>query len=96
MTHHSQLSPGAFDILEPREGEAVSSSEINTIMCPGLAFTKIGQRMGQGGGFYDRLLEKATAAHIYGACFDEQIVQEIPEESHDQRMLEILHPSLGS
>ena len=92
----SQLKAGAFGILEPDSGAIVDPSEIKMIVCPGLAFSKTGQRLGQGGGFYDRFLSLSSQASTYGACFDEQITDSLPMESHDHRVSGVLHPSFGT
>ncbi len=54
------------------------------VLVPGLAFTPAGQRLGRGGGFYDRLLTgRATGAYKLGICFASQLLQSIPTEEHD-------------
>lgn len=54
------------------------------ILVPGLAFTKDHQRLGRGGGFYDRLLAgRAKEAFKLGVCFRLQIRDRIPYEAHD-------------
>jgi 5-formyltetrahydrofolate cyclo-ligase len=66
---------------------AVASAEIDVILVPGLAFTRDGQRLGRGGGFYDRLLVQLPAHTLkLGVCFDFQIVERLPSEPHDQRV----------
>jgi 5-formyltetrahydrofolate cyclo-ligase len=65
----------------------VPPAEIDTILIPGLAFTKSGHRLGRGGGFYDRYLAllPSTSCKI-GVCFALQLVEDLPFEPHDQRM----------
>ena len=55
------------------------------ILVPGLAFDRNGGRMGFGKGYYDRLLESSNAVKI-GLCYDFQILEKIPTESHDVPM----------
>lgn len=55
------------------------------LLVPALAFTKDGQRLGRGGGFYDQYLRSHEVLKI-GVCLKEQIVPSLPEEEHDQRM----------
>lgn len=76
------LQKGAYGILEPREIRTAEESEIDVILVPGLAFDKRGGRMGFGKGYYDRLLAKTTAVKI-GLCYDFQLFDKIPTESHD-------------
>lgn len=54
------------------------------VLVPGLAFTREGNRMGRGGGFYDRLLTgRAKDAYKLGICFASQLLESIPTEEHD-------------
>jgi 5-formyltetrahydrofolate cyclo-ligase len=54
------------------------------VVVPGLAFTAAGDRLGQGGGWYDRFLSETRADCVtVGVCFTEQIVDALPVEAHD-------------
>lgn len=69
------------------EAHIVPPAEISAIIVPGLAFTKHGQRLGRGGGYYDRYLASLPpATHKIGVCFSLQIVDSLPIEPHDQKM----------
>lgn len=59
------------------------------IIVPGLAFTKTGQRLGMGGGYYDRYLAEHPDAITLGMCYEWQVLDALPSEPHDQpvRML---------
>ena len=60
--------------------------QIDVAIVPGLGFTAAGERLGQGGGWYDRVLASLRPdAVIVGVCFDEQVVDELPVEAHDVR-----------
>lgn len=52
------------------------------ILIPGLVFSKAGDRLGRGKGFYDKYLEHYRGIKI-GVCFGAQIVKTIPTEQHD-------------
>ena len=83
-----ELAPGAFGVREPRADLAcaVAPDTLDLILVPGVAFTRSGERLGRGGGFYDRLLATLPAHTIkIGTCFDAQILTELPVEPHDQR-----------
>jgi 5-formyltetrahydrofolate cyclo-ligase len=57
------------------------------VIVPGLAFTAAGDRLGQGGGWYDRFLSGVRAdCTTVGVCFAEQVVDELPVEAHDVTM----------
>jgi len=86
----SELTPGAFGILEPpaelREDpkRAGQPSELDIVLVPGLAFDRAGGRLGQGKGYYDRLLSNVSDdCVIVGLAFDIQMVQRVPVEIHD-------------
>lgn len=73
-------------LLTPRVysgGSARAAVEIDAICVPGLAFDGYGNRLGQGGGWYDRVLADAQHALKIGIAFDWQIVDELPYEPHD-------------
>jgi 5-formyltetrahydrofolate cyclo-ligase len=56
----------------------------DVVIVPGLAFTPEGQRLGQGGGWYDRFLVGIRDdCEKVGVCFREQIVDELPIAPHD-------------
>ena len=57
LTDFKQLAPGYFGIPEPSQGEIVHWDQALMIM-PGVAFDRKNNRVGYGGGFYDRFLER--------------------------------------
>lgn len=64
------------------------------IILPGVAFTKKGHRLGRGGGHYDRYLssfsEFEQRPYTIGLCYDFQIVNALPLESHDEIVDEVI------
>lgn len=85
-----ELVSGTWNILEPpreRWGEAgkeIDPQNLDFIMVPGVAFDKNGGRLGNGGGYYDRLLHNVrNDTTLIGACFECQLVEKIPMEAHD-------------
>ena len=79
------MKKGAYGILEPKTVRTADENNIDIILVPGLAFDRNGGRMGFGKGYYDRLLESSKAVKI-GLCYDFQILEKIPTESHDVPM----------
>ena len=74
---------GAHGIPAPL-GDPVNPSLIDVVVVPGLAFTRDGRRLGQGGGYYDRYLARVRElCTTVGVCFREQIVSAVPVEIHD-------------
>lgn len=81
---------GAVDWLRARGVEVrmpqdeVASDWPDVIIVPGVAFTRAGQRLGQGGGWYDRFLPGRRAdALTIGIGFTAQVVDFVPAEDHD-------------
>jgi 5-formyltetrahydrofolate cyclo-ligase len=59
----------------------------DAVIVPGLAFTASGDRLGQGGGWYDRFLSEVRSDCVsIGVCFAEQLVDALPVEAHDVTM----------
>lgn len=78
---------GAFGILEPQGEQACSAGEIDLVICPGVAFTSDGRRLGRGRGYYDRYLgQSAFRGFRVGVCYAHQLVDDLPVEPHDVRM----------
>jgi 5-formyltetrahydrofolate cyclo-ligase len=89
----SELVEGAYKILEPREdlrklpGKILQPEELDLVMVPGTAFDARGGRMGQGKGYYDRLLARARKdAPLVALAFECQMFPEIPVDAHDVYM----------
>lgn len=82
-----------FGILEPsgtpeldlaRRGEGV------VVVVPGMAFTRSGDRLGRGRGFYDRALGELERAKRIGVCYSCQVLESLPVEEHDLRMDDVV------
>ncbi len=89
IPHFGALAPGAFGILEPSlERDALpfeDMSKVDLMIVPGLAFDREGNRLGYGGGYYDRLLAEIRAPKV-ALAFAAQIIAEVPLEPHDCRV----------
>ena len=77
------VESGKLGILEPIETMKIASKNINLVLVPGIAFDKEGHRIGYGFGYYDKFLKKVPKAIKIGLCFDFQVVDKIPRETHD-------------
>ena len=82
LTDFAQLEKGYFGIPEPARGEIVQWEEALMIM-PGVAFDRQNHRVGYGGGFYDRFLEKHPYITRVAVAFEFQMMSEVPVESTD-------------
>lgn len=80
-----ELTPGCFGLLEPREERAkpVEVADASLVIVPGIAYDGQCNRLGYGGGFYDRALAEASAPSVAPA-YDCQIVDEVPVGEYDQ------------
>ncbi|MGC4017117.1 MAG: 5-formyltetrahydrofolate cyclo-ligase [Luteolibacter sp.] len=81
----ADFEAGAFGIREPSASlPTTPHREIDAFLCPGLAFTATGGRLGRGRGFYDRMLALARPdATKLGVCFPFQITENTFPEPHD-------------
>jgi 5-formyltetrahydrofolate cyclo-ligase len=89
------LRVGPLSILEPT-GEALPATAIaaaDLVICPGLAGTPGGARLGRGSGWYDRALPYvADAAQIWMLLNDDEVLDDLPTARHDRRVHTIVTP----
>ena len=79
-----KMSPDCNNILSPIEKNIILPENIDCIFVPALAFDILGNRLGQGGGYYDRFLRKCKNATKVGVCFSIQISKEpLPISEND-------------
>lgn len=96
MTFHivkslNQLEDSVYGICEP--DASLPEPEItNRTVCivPALAFTEKGDRLGMGGGYYDRFLEQYPDLYTIGIAYEACIADEIPTEKHDFKVRSIV------
>ena len=79
------LVSGAYGIRESTSEEFLEPSEKTLIIMPGAVFTPWRDRIGYGGGFYDRFLEENPQCKTIALCYDLQVVNEIPTEDFDMK-----------
>ncbi len=79
----TQVEKGYAGILEPIADGPLADDSIALVLMPGLAFTKNGDRMGYGGGFYDKFLASEPQHPTVALCYDFQIVEALPTEEYD-------------
>jgi 5-formyltetrahydrofolate cyclo-ligase len=78
-----QKSP--LGVLEPVGNNFTDYRKINLVIVPGIAFDRQRNRLGRGGGYYDRFLPNIKASKI-GVCFDFQLLDNIPTDEWDMKM----------
>lgn len=77
-----ELKSGCMGILEPATNIPANDESALMIM-PGVAFTKDGNRIGYGGGFYDKYLEAHPGLKKLAVAFEFQFMEEVPTEPTD-------------
>ncbi len=83
------LEIGTYGILEIRKEccREVDVDSIDLVVVPGLAFSRKGERLGRGSGFYDRFLKnKVPHAYRLAVTFDDFLMESLPVEPHDVYM----------
>ncbi len=60
--------------------------DIGLVLTPGLAFTKHGERMGLGRGYYDHFFARSGQAVTIGVTLSPQVVDSLPTEPHDKKV----------
>ena len=90
------LAPGPRGLREP-VGRRLSSEEFETVdavVVPGLAVDRRGVRLGRGGGSYDRALARVpSGTPVLLLLYDGEVLEHVPEESHDRRVDVALTPN---
>lgn len=79
----SQVEKGYAGIPEPIANEPIAKDETALVLMPGLAFDPQGHRIGYGGGFYDRFLEKEPEHPTLALCYEFQMLEHLETEAHD-------------
>lgn len=97
LSAQSEFTVGAMDIREPK-GHVVPLRGVRTMFMPALAIDRDGNRLGQGGGFYDRALA-TVARHEDGGplrialVFDDEIRDWLPTEWFDTPVDVVITPT---
>lgn len=87
----SDLEAGVWGLRQPRTDAPVVVPEV--LFMPLVGFTAKGDRLGQGGGYYDRFLAAHPQTTAIGMAWDVQEVPELPTELHDMRLSAIVTPT---
>jgi len=76
-----------YGLRHPARTEPVSICSIDMIVVPGLGFDEHGNRLGRGGGYYDRLLSQdGFQGVVCGLGLEEQVLDHVPVMEHDVRL----------
>lgn len=89
-----EMGSGHWDIAEPLPDKPEVYPDV--VLVPLLAFDAHGYRLGYGGGFYDRTLERLRARKpvvAVGIGYDELKIDAVPHLDYDERLDWVLTPS---
>lgn len=97
MESLEEMVVGKWNILEPPKDlwgnpeKEVEPEDLDIIMVPGVGFDQKGGRMGNGQGYYDRLLEKARPdCPLVALCYESQLFDEVLVAPHDVYMDKVI------
>lgn len=87
----SDLESGVWGLRQPGIEAPVLVPDV--LFMPLIGFTANGDRLGQGGGYYDRYLAAHPDVLAFGMAWDIQEVSDLPLEPHDMRLTAIITPT---
>jgi 5-formyltetrahydrofolate cyclo-ligase len=82
----ADLAPGWRGVREPRASgrRPARPDRVEAALVPGVGFDRRGNRLGYGGGHFDRLLARLSPqTPVIGVAFDVQVLDSLPVERHD-------------
>ena len=79
------LVPGPFGIPEPDplHSRLLPPEELDAVLVPCVGFDAEGNRLGHGGGYYDRYLRRCPQTAAILTAFETQRLERVPREEHD-------------
>ena len=86
------LEEGVMGIMEPKSTCLKICDPDAPVIVPGIAFDREGNRLGYGGGYYDRFFEREPSHLRFAIAYDFQLLDHIPAEPHDKRVDRIITP----
>ena len=96
----TELIVGKWKILEPPRdqwgtpGKEVDPAHLDLVIVPGVGFSRLGGRMGNGQGYYDRLLATVRPdCSLIGLCYECQLFDDLVVSPHDVFMDKVVTES---
>ncbi|WJV54377.1 5-formyltetrahydrofolate cyclo-ligase [Prodigiosinella aquatilis] len=93
----TELVQNRLKVMEPRLDvrKVLPPTQLDILLAPLVAFDARGQRLGMGGGFYDRTLQhwQQRGPYPIGLAHDCQQVEALPVDNWDVALPEIITPS---
>jgi 5-formyltetrahydrofolate cyclo-ligase len=92
------LAAGPRGLLEPGEPprgvDAIARADV--VLAPALAADRAGNRLGRGGGSYDRALARVgPLIPVIALLYDDELVDRVPAEPHDVPVRAAVRPAAG-
>ena len=92
------LIPGPHGLQEPREKprgpDAIARADV--VLVPALAVDHAGNRLGRGGGSYDRALARVgPLIPVIALLYDAELLRDLPTEPHDAPVRAVVRPEAG-
>ena len=89
------LEVGAYKILTVKRDirKIIDAEKIDCVITPGLAFDAKCNRLGKGGGYYDKFLSRAVNAKKIALAYDCQLVEKVPVAPHDLKVDAVITPT---
>jgi 5-formyltetrahydrofolate cyclo-ligase len=82
----TSLAPARYGLLEPVDQlgvDAIGTADV--VLLPGLAVSDRGDRLGQGGGCYDRALGRVPiGTPVVCLLYDDEVGRDVPVDTHDR------------
>ena len=92
------LSEGPRGLQEPREAPrgVAAIARADVVLVPALAVDHAGNRLGRGGGSYDRALARVGALiPVIAPLYDAELLRRLPAEPHDTPVRAVARPATG-
>lgn len=83
LTDLSEVACGYAGIPEPIADEPVADDPTALVLMPGMAFDREGNRIGYGGGFYDKFLSAEPDHPTVALCYEFQVLPHLETEEFD-------------
>lgn len=91
---NAKMHRGKYNIPEPTT--APHKGTIDMIIVPGVGFDKQGNRLGRGGGYYDKFIARISRkTQLVGVGYDFQLAESIPASRRDKKMNFVVTPTKG-
>ena len=92
------LVPGPRGLLEPGEARrgVTAVSRADAVLVPALAVDRAGNRLGRGGGSFDRALARVgPLIPVIALVYDDELVDRLPVQAHDAPVRAVARPGHG-